>query len=367
MAGKHETCVECETATKCKCIRCKISVCNRPSCSVEEKNEEVEGWLEMVCVAYCNNCFFNVQSIEAEGDKDDEVAHFLAEDGEVTKKSSGRRSLWSQEHVDDMVDIIVNNENYKRKLIFTNNRRSTNTEVYQQVLAQVKARHPEFPFKLEQIRNKFKWCVGTCKKVALTIQTATGINRFVDEKGFGKWFNALFPLIKSRDSCQPEQSIEPSTYTSSSTCSTPVNEDESDEEEEDIEEKTKEPALRKGRDMFVPIKKRKKKNKEEPLAKVLKILENMVANDPTKDLLNFMREDAERSRQCELEVIKLLSNQAPPAQGHAPQPQPCYPPAQHWVHSMVPQTPPSDHHVINYPMPGASSPFDSQMNKYTKL
>ena len=45
--------------------------------------------------------------------------------------------------------------------------------------------------------------------------------------------------------------------------------------------------------MFVPIRKKKKKNESEPVGKILKILETMAENDPTKELLNFMKEDAE--------------------------------------------------------------------------
>lgn len=83
------------------------------------------------------------------------------------------------------------------------------------------------------MRTKFKWCVSVCKKVALTIQTATGIKRFIEEKGYGKWFDGLFPLIKSRDSCQPEQAIEPSASVSSSSTSTPVNFPDKDNDDED--------------------------------------------------------------------------------------------------------------------------------------
>ena len=45
----------------------------------------------------------------------------------------------------------------------------------------------------------------------MTVKTASGITRFQDEKGYGKWFNQLFPLIQTRASCQPEQAIEPSS------------------------------------------------------------------------------------------------------------------------------------------------------------
>ena len=234
--------------------------------------------------------------LKGDHQEDDEEANILSSKNKKNgMKTSGRRSLWTSEHIDDMVDIIVNSEKYK-KLIFTNNRRSTNTEIYNNVLKQIKERHPTFPLAVGQIRNKFKWCVGVCKKVALTLQTATGVKRFIEEKGYGKWFDVLFPLIKSRDSCQPEQSVEPSTSncSSSSNYSTSVGQTQ---ENDVYTEKTKGcTTKRKSRNLFVPIKKRKKKNNEsDSVTKVLKILETMVENDLTKDLLQLMKDDAEKS------------------------------------------------------------------------
>ena len=60
------------------------------------------------------------------------------------------------------------------------------------------------------MRTKFKWCYSTCKKVSLTIKTVNDATRFIDEKGYEKWFDLLYPLIKSRDSCQPVKPSEPS-------------------------------------------------------------------------------------------------------------------------------------------------------------
>ena len=55
-------------------------------------------------------------------------------------------------------------------------------------------------FTVPQLRTKLKKGISDCKRVALTMKTATGIKRFQEERGFGKWFNMLFPLVKSRDS-----------------------------------------------------------------------------------------------------------------------------------------------------------------------
>jgi hypothetical protein len=146
----------------------------------------------------------------------------------------------------------------------------------------------------------------------------------VEEKGFSKWFDLLFPLIKSRDSCQPERAIEPSTSRPSSSASfsssggtsrvssgTPTDEVENDEEKE--EEATEK--------MFVPIRKKRKNNEAEAIGKMLKIMETIVENDPTKDLLKFMKEDAERSRQTKQELLRLLTIQCEQhLLQHVPQP-----------------------------------------------
>lgn len=63
--------------------------------------------------------------------------------------------------------------------------------------------------------NKFKKCISCCKQAALTVKTATGITRFQEDRGYGKWFNALFEVVKTRDSCQPELALEPSSSGSS--------------------------------------------------------------------------------------------------------------------------------------------------------
>jgi len=36
------------------------------------------------------------------------------------------------------------------------------------------------------------------------MKTASGINRFIEEKGYGKWFELLCPLVKITDLCQPD-------------------------------------------------------------------------------------------------------------------------------------------------------------------
>ena len=42
----------------------------------------------------------------------------------------------------------------------------------------------------------------------MTIKTGTGIKRFQDSQGYGKWFLTLFAVVKTRESCQPHEAID---------------------------------------------------------------------------------------------------------------------------------------------------------------
>ena len=86
------------------------------------------------------------------------------------KKRRGRKAQWRDCHVADMVDVICSNDNFSRKLIFTNSKNTRNNEVYVQVLKEVEKRYTgssSFPFSTGQMRTKFKRCVAECKKLAL--------------------------------------------------------------------------------------------------------------------------------------------------------------------------------------------------------
>ena len=80
------------------------------------------------------------------------------------------------------------------------------------------------------MRNKFKKLVSECKKANMVYKTATGISNYKDQKNYSKWFDELFPLVKSRDSCQPEQALEPSVGHASSNKESGVNIDNDPEE-----------------------------------------------------------------------------------------------------------------------------------------
>ena len=78
-----------------------------------------------------------------------------------------------------IAEIICSNDNFARKLIFTNSKNTKNNKVYSKVQKEVEKRYTgssNFPNSTGQImRTKFKRCVAECKKLALTIKTATGV------------------------------------------------------------------------------------------------------------------------------------------------------------------------------------------------
>ncbi|XP_078348565.1 uncharacterized protein LOC144633595 [Oculina patagonica] len=193
---------------------------------------------------------------------EEDISDAEFETSPAKKKKVGRKSFWQEEEVTDMVDIVCNSDYYKRKIIFTNSKNSKNIDVYKKLLEEMQerfeARGHDVVFTAEQVRNKFKKLIGECKKVALTVKTATGVDRFQEKKNYGPWFPRLFALVKTRDSCQPERAVEP-------TCGS--NEDVNEQsraspasvEASDEGVSNGSPEDRK---LFVPVKKRGKKRKD---------------------------------------------------------------------------------------------------------
>ena len=163
-------------------------------------------------------------SDEEKEDNTSEEKKRKVKEKEKKNKKPGRKSTWSPEAINDFIDIIVNNNYYQKKLVFSNTKNQKNGEIYEKILIELKERTAKrgevIQFTVSQLRTKFKKCVSKCKQAALTMKTATGIKRFQEERGFGKWFDALFALVKSRDSCKPELALEPSSLEQQTTNAT---------------------------------------------------------------------------------------------------------------------------------------------------
>ena len=251
---------------------------------------------------------------EAASDAESEISKSTnSGSNRAKKKKVGRKSSWKEDDITDMVDIVCNSDYYKKRIIFTNSKNSRNNEVYSKLLKDMQerfeARGHEVRFTVEQVRNKLKKLISECKKVALTVKTATGVNRFQEEKNYGPWFPMLFALVKSRDSCQPERAVEPTDGSSEN-----VNEESraSPASVQDSDESTGNGSSD-GRKLFVPVKNRGKKRKE-VASSAVECMENLLERDPTKDLLEFYREENEKARRHELQLMKMIMSSQPPAQ-----------------------------------------------------
>ena len=253
--------------------------------------------------------FLNDDADDREDDEDYEQSLALFCKKGKGKKKAGRRSNWSKASVNDLIDIVVNDSRYKQKLIFVNTKHQTNGEIYKAILPELKkrasARGENLTFSVTQLRTKFKKCVSVCKQAAMTIKTATGIERFQEEQELGEWFNQLFPIIRTRDSCQPEHAVEPSSSegversTNDNASLSPGPDDETDSST--------------STNMFIPIKSGQKKIKKKAdvsstTLEVLGLMKDVIKNDPTKDLIELMRSEMEQSRKQEMSILQVLLN-----------------------------------------------------------
>ena len=156
------------------------------------------------------------------------------------------------------------------------------------------------------------------------MKNASGIKRFQENRGLGDWFKALFPLVKSRDSCQPDQAIEPDCSKQS-----PNSEEITNSETLVDQDISKDLKRKDERNVFVPVKKSKKEDSKKRMdAAVLEsigLLKEVVNNDTSKDMISFLREEMDKSREHELKLIQMLNSGGSAAQQqqqHAFQPMP---------------------------------------------
>ena len=166
-------------------------------------------------------------------------------------------------------------------LIFRNQKFAANNALYQKIVMElnlrIKGYEKSFPFEVTvtQARNKFKKLISECKAQSVTQRTATSLSRSIVEKGYGKLWDELFPLVASRESSDRSNNIEPSADTDS---------DENNSFERTIQEKLDQ----RSKD-YVPTrppssKKKKIDNFSDCLQSITK---RFVEKDPTDPLIPF--------------------------------------------------------------------------------
>ena len=243
------------------------------------------------------------------------------------KGKSGPKAIWSTELLNDLVDIVANNDSYKRKLIFTNMPKASNAEVHRYIVKDMNSRCQErgktFMLSICQTRNKFKKLMSICKSALLTMKTASGIKRFQDDKQFGSWFNVLTQIMKSRPSCQPDQGIEPGSYSTNLSDQTGLADDDilstaspypstSSDGSNSLDSSTPKPGK-----MYVPIKSKKESKKsasnEGVVNEILTQMKTVIDYEQNSiaQLTSFFKEENERARKHELELFKVMFQQVP--------------------------------------------------------
>ena len=239
------------------------------------------------------------------------------------------------------MDIIISSEYYKKKLIFTNTKNQRNGEIYKNVLAELKeraaTREEQVPFDYIQVRTKFKKVISECKSVALTVKTASGIARFVDEKNYGKWFNDLYAIVKTRDACRPELAVEPSCSELSSMI---------DEDSEECSTNEASTSTSSNKERLVINKRSRKKKKQDVINEALNVIKSAIEKDPTKEVLSYLRDESEQAREHELKVMQMLTQSSStfqPQQMYNMQPKypeyTCEGGSQAWQHTQMLQPP----------------------------
>ena len=76
------------------------------------------------------------------------------------KNRKGRKCQWKESFVDDLVDIIVENEKYRQKLLLTNVKNAKNGQYMESVVKEIQERcterGEEFPYDVNQTQQKFR-------------------------------------------------------------------------------------------------------------------------------------------------------------------------------------------------------------------
>ena len=122
-----------------------------------------------------------------ESEEDDEGETPVEELFKKPKKGKkGRRGQRTEHLVNDLVDTILNNPNNldkcKEKLLLTNVKNIKNSQYYNKVTEELKARCSErgekSPLIVEQTRQKFKRCIIICRDAVMKVKRSFGIKHF---------------------------------------------------------------------------------------------------------------------------------------------------------------------------------------------
>ena len=126
-------------------------------------------------------------------------------------------------------------------------------------------------------------------QVCLPKRTASGIAGYQVEKGYGKWWETLFPSVASMESSDPNNIIEPSFDT--------IN------QRVESEAQANEVTNVSSQNGKTNMKKQKEKKLEQD---IVNLARSFIENNPTEKLLNFLASENERPRRHEAEIMRMM-------------------------------------------------------------
>ena len=71
---------------------------------------------------------------------DDEMEEVLSNFAKKRVKKPGRKAAWHESTLNDLVDIVVSSEYFRKRLIFHNTKNQKNSELYSRILKELKDR-----------------------------------------------------------------------------------------------------------------------------------------------------------------------------------------------------------------------------------
>ena len=96
-----------------------------------------------------------VEEDDGDGDLETSCRLFFKKAKGNKEKKPGRKAKWCPRALDELINMIVSSNTYKKKLIFTNTKNQRNGELYGEILKEVKAtvsaRGENFHFSVNQL------------------------------------------------------------------------------------------------------------------------------------------------------------------------------------------------------------------------
>ena len=94
------------------------------------------------------------------------------------RAKKGRRGQWTEHLTNDLVDIILTNTRKNCYGQMSKILKIVNTTIHYWRNKRCCERGEEFPFNVEQTRQKFKRCISMCRDAVMKLKTSSGIKHF---------------------------------------------------------------------------------------------------------------------------------------------------------------------------------------------